>query len=72
MNFGDLKLSIDEMFPEFTTPEFNPNEFKDTWDEEDDEWEEKSSWLSLIVFVKDEGELELLKKDLDELGYRYK
>ena len=73
MNFGDLKLSIDEMFPEFTTTEFNPEEFKDNEDDEEYEnWESKESWLSLIVFVKDEWELELLKKDLDELGYRYK
>ena len=73
MNFWDLKLSIDEMFPEFTTTEFNPEEFKDNEDDEKDEnWESKESGLSLIVFVKDEWELELLKKDLDELGYRYK
>ncbi len=72
-NFWELEFSVDDLFPEFTTPEFNPSEFWEVEDEPDDEEEEnKKSGFSLIVFAKDEGELELLKKDLDELGYRYK
>ena len=72
-NFWELEFSVDDLFPEFTTPEFNPSEFWEVEDEPDDEdEEEKKSGFSLIVFAKDEAELELLKKDLDELGYRYK
>ena len=72
-NFWELEFSVDDLFPEFTTPEFNPAEF---WEVEDTEDEEDSpsnkSDFSLTVYVKDEWELELLKKDLDELGYKYK
>ena len=72
-NFWELEFSVDDLFPEFTTPEFNPSEFWEVEDEPDDEdEEEKKSSFSVIVFAKDEAELELLKKDLDELGYRYK
>ena len=72
-NFWELEFSVDDLFPEFTTPEFNPSEFWEVEDEPDDEEEgEKKLGFSLIVFAKDEAELELLKKDLDELGYRYK
>ena len=72
-NFWELEFTVDDLFPEFTTPEFNPSEYWEVEDEPDDEdEEEKKSGFSLIVFVKDEAELELLKKDLDELGYRYK
>ena len=72
-NFWELEFSVDDLFPEFTTPEFNPSEFWEVEDEPDDEdEEEKKSGFSVIVFAKDEAELELLKKDLDELGYRYK
>ena len=72
-NFWELEFTVDDMFPEFTTPEFEPSEFWEVEDEEDDDdEEEKKSGFSLIVFAKDEAELELLKKDLDELGYRYK
>ena len=72
-NFWELEFSVDDLFPEFTTSEFNPSEFWEVEDEPDDEdEEEKKSGFSVIVFAKDEAELELLKKDLDELGYRYK
>jgi ParB-like chromosome segregation protein Spo0J len=72
-NFWELEFSVDDLFPEFTTPEFNPSEFWEVEDEPDDEdEEEKKSGFSVVVFAKDEAELELLKKDLDELGYRYK
>ena len=72
-NFWELEFTVDDMFPEFTTPEFEPSEFWEVEDEEDDDDEkEKKSGFSLIVFAKDEWELELLKKDLDELWYRYK
>ena len=72
-NFWELEFSVDDLFPEFTTPEFNPSEFWEVENEPDDEDEEdKKSGFSVIVFAKDEAELELLKKDLDELGYRYK
>ena len=72
-NFWELEFTVDDMFPEFTTPEFEPSEFWEVEDEEDDDdEEEKKSGFSLIVFAKDEWELELLKKDLDELWYRYK
>lgn len=72
-NFWELEFSVDDLFPEFTTPEFDASEFWEVEDEPDDEdEEEKKSGFSLIVFAKDEAELELLKKDLDELGYRYK
>ena len=72
-NFWELEFSVDDMFPEFTTPEFDASEFWEVEDEEDDDdEEEKKSGFSLIVFAKDEWELELLKKDLDELWYRYK
>ena len=72
-NFWELEFSVDDLFPEFTTPEFNPSEFWEVEDEPDDEDEEgKKSGFSVIVFAKDEWELELLKKDLDELWYKYK
>lgn len=58
-NFGDLELDVKDLFPEMETEEFNPDDFK----------EEKEKKISLVVFVEDEGELEMLKKDLLELGY---
>ena len=72
-NFWELEFTVDDLFPEFTTEEFNPAEFWEVEDELDDEdEEEKKSAFSLIVFAKDEWELQLLKKDLDELWYKYK
>ena len=46
-----------ELFPELDAPEFNPDEYKN------------KMWCSLIIKVKDEWELEMLKKDLEELWY---
>jgi hypothetical protein len=61
---GELQLSVSDLFPEFDAPEFNPEDYEDdfwVW------WGE--SKLQLIVYVKDEWELELLKKDLTDLWY---
>lgn len=61
LNMWDLQLSISDLFPEFDTPEFDPEDYEDS-----KEWENK---LQLTVYVKDEWELELLKKDLTDLWY---
>lgn len=63
LNIWELELSITDMFPEFDAPEFNPEDYEnlELWS-----WEKK---LQLIVYVKDEWELEMLKKDLDDLWY---
>lgn len=63
LNIGDIDLWVFDLFPEFDAPEFNPEEY--LWEE--DEEEDKQVWLT--VYVKDEAELEMLKKDLDELWY---
>ena len=63
LNIGDLELSVSNLFPEFDAPEFNPDDY------EDDFWTEKEKEVSLTVIVKDEAELEMLKKDLNELWY---
>jgi len=57
LNIGDLKILKTELFPELDAPEFNPDEYKN------------KMWCSLIIKVKDEWELEMLKKDLEELWY---
>ena len=61
-NFWDLELSVSDLFPEFDAPEFNPDDY-DIW------FEERPTKYTLTVIVKDEAELELLKKDLDWLWY---
>ena len=63
LNIWELQLSITDIFPEFDAPEFNPEDYENLWLWE---WEKK---LQLIVYVKDEWELELLKKDLTDLWY---
>ena len=57
LNIWDLKILKTELFPELDAPEFNPDEYKN------------KMWCSLIIKVKDEWELEMLKKDLEELWY---
>lgn len=64
LSMWELQLSVSDLFPEFDAPEFNPEDYEDSfwlW------WGE--SKLQLIVYVKDEWEMELLKKDLDNLWY---
>ena len=64
LSMWELQLSVSDLFPEFDAPEFNPDDYVDgfwLW------WGE--SKLQLIVYVKDEWELELLKKDLTDLWY---
>lgn len=64
LSMWELQLSVSDLFPEFDAPEFNPDDYEDgfwLW------WGE--SKLQLIVYVKDEWELEMLKKDLDNLWY---
>lgn len=64
LSMWELQLSVSDLFPEFDAPEFNPEDYVDgfwLW------WGE--SKLQLIVYVKDEWELEMLKKDLDNLWY---
>lgn len=56
-NFWDLQFLKSDLFPELEAPEFNPEEYKN------------KIWCSLIIKVKDEWELEMLKKDLTELWY---
>lgn len=63
LNFWELELSVSDLFPEFDAPEFDPNEYAD-----EEENEEKKD-VSLTVFVSDDAELEMLKKDLDWLWY---
>lgn len=65
LNFWDLEFTKGELFPEMEQIEFDPEEFY--------QWEEKKeseeNTCSLTVTVKDEAELEMLKKDLTELWY---
>ena len=63
LDIGDLQISTFDLFPEFDAPEFNPEDYMDDTDTEEDKW----VWLT--VYVKDEAELEMLKKDLNELWY---
>lgn len=63
LNIGDLELSTSDLFPEFDAPDFNPDDYLD------DFWSNKEEKVWLTVYVKDEAELEMLKKDLDELWY---
>ena len=65
LNFWDLELEIGDIFPEMQTDEFNP-------DDVEDDFKEKPTKFSLTVYVQDEWELAMLKKDLDELWYKYK
>lgn len=67
LNFGELEYSTEDIFPELKTEEFNPEDYE----EGEGEQKERDGY-SLVVYAQDEGELELLKKDLDELGYKYK
>ena len=60
LNFGELNLSIHDLFPEFDVPEFDPDEF---------EWKEKEKKLSVTVYVDDEEQLETIKNDLSDLWY---
>jgi site-specific DNA-methyltransferase (adenine-specific) len=62
-NFGDLEYWVLDLFPEFETPEFNPNEIGED-EEKDDEWK-----VCVKVYVEDQATAELLKKDLAELWY---
>lgn len=63
LNFWDLELSASTLFPEFDAPDFNPDDYGN------DFWWWKEKWYSLTVTVNDEAELEMLKKDLNELWY---
>ena len=63
LSMGELQLSVSDLFPEFDAPEFNPEDYEDLW-----LWW-KESKLFLTVYVKDNWELELLKKDLTDLWY---
>ena len=56
MNFGELEMMKEELFPELDAPEFNPDDYK-------------KIWVELVVCVKDEAEADMLKKDLEELWY---
>ena len=55
-NIWDLKISKADLFPEMETAEFDIDDYSNIW-------------ATLVVKVKDEMELELLKKDLDNLWY---
>lgn len=64
LNIWDIEISVDDMFPEFNAPEFDPSEYDENW------WAfNNNDELKLIVYVKDEWELELLKDDLRNLWY---
>lgn len=63
LNIGDIELSVFDLFPEFDAPEFNPDDYMDEGEKEEEKW----IWLT--VYVNDEAELEMLKKDLNELWY---
>lgn len=62
LNFWDLKFEAFDMFPEMQTDEFNP-------DDMEEDFKEKPTKFSLTVYVEDEWELDLLKKDLNDLWY---
>lgn len=77
LDFWELHYSKYDLFPELNTDEFNPNDYKSSNDLDDDEDDEETdsryNWeVSLTVYVDDKSQLEVLKKDLDELGYRYR
>ena len=55
-NIWDLKISKAELFPEMETEEFNVDDYE-------------TLTATLIIKVKDDMELEMLKKDLDNLWY---
>ena len=55
-NIWDLKISKAELFPEMETEEFNADDYE-------------TLTATLIIKVKDDMELEMLKKDLDNLWY---
>lgn len=75
MNYWELQYSKYDLFPELNTDEFNPDDYKskdDLNDEDEYDESESNSELSLTVYVEDKAQLQMLKKDLDELGYRYR
>lgn len=73
LNFWDLIFKTTDLFPEFDTPEFNPDEYAEDEEESDDikegSWFAEMDWVCVRVFVKDEATAELLRKDLKELWY---
>lgn len=64
LDFGDLKISIWEMFPEIDFPTFNPDDISLNW--------EHDERIKITVFAKDEAEAEMIRNDLSNLGYEYK
>ena len=64
LDFGDLKISIWEMFPEIDFPVFNPDDISLNWEHDDT--------IKITVFAKDEAEAEMIRNDLTNLGYNYK
>jgi hypothetical protein len=64
LDFGDLKISVWEMFPEIDFPVFNPDDISLNWEHDDT--------IKITVFAKDEAEAEMIRNDLTNLGYNYK
>ena len=64
LDFGDLKISIWDMFPEIDFPTFNPDDISLWW--------EHDERIKITVFAKDEAEAEMIRNDLSNLGYEYK
>lgn len=64
LDFGDLKISVWEMFPEIDFPTFNPDDISLWW--------EHDERIKITVFAKDEVEAEMIRNDLSNLGYEYK
>ena len=63
LDFGDLKLTMEDMFPELDFPDFDPDDY------EVSEW---TSWFKVVVLANSEDEVALIKKDLDWLWRKYK
>lgn len=64
LNIWDLQITTTELFPEFDAPDFNPDDYDENfWVQSGD------NSCTLVVTVKDETELQLLKDDLKNLWY---
>jgi len=65
LNFWDLEINIEELFPEFDAPVYNPDEYL-----EETKWEEdEEKKVAVTVFVANKSDAALLVSDLEWLWY---
>lgn len=60
LNFGDLELTAEDLFPEFDAPEFNPDEYNE-------EQHNSNGKIQVVIEAQDEDEAEVIKNDVEGL-----